>query len=135
MTNFLYLVLHLARKVTCYFWLFCVVLVSVSLTSINVLLKNKSRKYVTSGYSVWFWSQYLLRTSINVLLKNKSRNYLTWIANLTKLFLSVWKHEKPSPKVAHNQLKVVVFSIANCPQTSPKLNFCSIRIAHCATYV
>ena len=54
-TNFLYLVLHLAHKVT----LFSSVLVSV------------------------------LRTSINVLSKCKSRNYVTWIANLTKLFLSV----------------------------------------------
>ena len=56
-TNFLYLVLHLAHKVT----LFSSVLVSV------------------------------LRTSINVLSKCKSRNYVTWIANLTKLFLSVRK--------------------------------------------
>ena len=53
--DFLYLVLHLAGKVTCYFQLFSLVLVSV------------------------------LRTSINVL----SKNYVTWIANLTKLFLSV----------------------------------------------
>ena len=59
-TNFLYLVLHLARKVTCYFRLFSSVLVSV------------------------------LRTSIYVLPKSKSRNYVTWIANLTKLFLSVY---------------------------------------------
>ena len=58
-TNFLYLVLHLACKVTCYFRLFSLVLVSV------------------------------LRTSINVLSKSKSKNYVTWIANLTKLFLSV----------------------------------------------
>ena len=58
-TDFLYLVLHLARKVTCYFWLISSVLVSV------------------------------LRTSINVLSKSKSRNYVTWIANLTKLFLPV----------------------------------------------
>ena len=58
-TNFLYLVLHLACKVTCYFLLFSLVLVSV------------------------------LRTSINVLSKSKSKNYVTWIANLTKLFLSV----------------------------------------------
>ena len=54
-TDFLYLVLHLA----CYFQLFSSVLVSV------------------------------LRTSINVLSKSKSKNYVTWIANLTKLFLSV----------------------------------------------
>ena len=59
-TDFLYLVLHLACKVTCYFRLFSSVLVSV------------------------------LRTSINVLLKSKSKNYVTWIANLTKLFLSVY---------------------------------------------
>ena len=59
-TNFLYLVLHLACKITCYFPLFCSVLVSV------------------------------LRTSNNVLSKSKSRNYVTWIANLTKLFLSVY---------------------------------------------
>ena len=59
LTNFLYLVLRLACKVTCYFWLFSLVLVSV------------------------------LRTSINVLSKSKSRYYVTWIANLTKLFLSV----------------------------------------------
>ena len=59
-TDFLYLVLHLACKVTCYFQLFSSVLVSV------------------------------LRTSINVLSKSKSRNYVTWIANLTKLFLSVY---------------------------------------------
>ena len=59
-TNLLYLVLHLAHKVTCYFRLFSLVLVSV------------------------------LRTSINVLSKSKSKNYVTWIANLTKLFLSVW---------------------------------------------
>ena len=59
-TDFLYLVLHLACKVTCYFWLFSSVLVSV------------------------------LRTSINVLSKSKSKNYVTWIANLTKLFLSVY---------------------------------------------
>ena len=58
-TDFLYLVLHLACKVTCYFQLFSLVLVSV------------------------------LRTSISVLSKSKSRNYVTWIANLTKLFLSV----------------------------------------------
>ena len=58
--NYLYLVLHLALKVTCYFRLFSSVLVSV------------------------------LRTSINVLSKSKSRNYVTWIANLTKLFLSVY---------------------------------------------
>ena len=59
-TNFLYLVLHLARKVTFYFLLFSSVLVSV------------------------------LRTSINVLSKSKYKNYVTWIANLTKLFLSVY---------------------------------------------
>ena len=59
MTDFLYLVLHLAHKVTCCFQLFSSVLVSV------------------------------LRTSINVLSNSKSRNYVTWIANLTKLFLSV----------------------------------------------
>ena len=58
-TNFLYLVLHLACKVTSYFNLFNSILVSV------------------------------LRTSINVLSKSKSRNYVTWIPNLTKLFLSV----------------------------------------------
>ena len=59
-TGFLYLVLHLTRKVTFYFRLFSSVLVSV------------------------------LRTSINVLSKSKSRNYIKWIANLTKLFLSVY---------------------------------------------
>ena len=59
-TDFLYLVLHLVRKVTCYFWVLSSVLVSV------------------------------LRTSINVLSKSKSKNYVTWIANLTKLFLSVF---------------------------------------------
>ena len=59
-TDFLYLVLRLARKVTCYFQLFSLVLVLV------------------------------LRTSINVLSKSKSKNYVTWIANLTKLFLSVY---------------------------------------------
>ena len=59
-TNFLYLILRLACKVTCYFWLFSFVLVSVP------------------------------RTRINVLSKSKSKNYVTWIANLTKLFLSVW---------------------------------------------
>ena len=58
-TDLLYLVLHLACKVTCYFRLFSSVLVSV------------------------------LRTSINVLSKSKSKNFGTWIANLTKLFLSV----------------------------------------------
>ena len=58
-TDFLYLVLHLACKVTCYFLLFSLVLVSV------------------------------LRTSIDVLSKSKSKNYVTCIANLTKLFLSV----------------------------------------------
>ena len=58
-TDFLYLVLHLACKVTFYFQLFNSLLVSV------------------------------LRTSINVLSKSKSRNYVTWIANLTELFLSV----------------------------------------------
>ena len=58
-TNFLYLVLHLARKVTFYLQLFNSLLVSV------------------------------LRTSINVLSKSKARNYVTWISNLTKLFLSV----------------------------------------------
>ena len=59
MTDFLYLVLHLPCKVTCYFQLISSILVS------------------------------LLRTSINVLSKSKSRNCVTWIANLTKLFLSV----------------------------------------------
>ena len=59
-TNFLHLILRLACKVTCYFRLFSLVLVSV------------------------------LRTSINVLSKSKSKNYVTWIANLTKLFLSVF---------------------------------------------
>ena len=58
-TDFLYLVLHLPCEVTCYFRLFSSDLISV------------------------------LRTSINVLSKSKSRNYVTWIANLTKLFLSV----------------------------------------------
>ena len=50
----------MACKVTCYFQLFSSVLLSV------------------------------LRTSIDVLSKSKSRNYVTWIANLTKLFLSVY---------------------------------------------
>ena len=59
-TDFLYLILHLANKVTCYFQLLIFVSVSV------------------------------LRTSINVPSKSKSRNYVTWIANLTKLFLSVY---------------------------------------------
>ena len=63
LTDFLYLVLYLACKVTCYFWLFSLVLVSV------------------------------LRTSINVLWKSKSKNYVTWIANLIKLFLSVQFHK------------------------------------------
>ena len=62
MTDFLCLVLHLACKVTFYFQLFSWVLVSV------------------------------LRTSINMLSKSKSRNYVTWIANLTKLFLSVYRY-------------------------------------------
>ena len=62
-TNFSYLVLYLAGKVTCYFWLISLVLVSV------------------------------LRTSIDVLSKSKSKNYVTWIANLTKLFLSVVPHD------------------------------------------
>ena len=61
-TDFLYLVLRLAHKVTCYFRLFSLVLVSV------------------------------LRTSTNVLSKSKSKNYVTLIANLTKLFLSVYTH-------------------------------------------
>ena len=34
----------------------------------------------------------VLRTSIYVLSKSKSRNYVTWIANLTKLFLSVYSY-------------------------------------------
>jgi hypothetical protein len=51
--------MRLACEITCYFRLFSLVLVSV------------------------------LRTSINVLSKSKSKNYDTWIANLTKLFLSV----------------------------------------------
>ena len=46
-TNFLYLVLRLACKVTCYFWLFSSVLFSVLKTSINVLSKSKSKNYVT----------------------------------------------------------------------------------------
>ena len=62
MTNFLYLVLHLACKVTFYFRLVSSVLVSV------------------------------LRTSINVLSKSKSKGYVTWIADLTKLFLSVYAY-------------------------------------------
>ena len=59
MTNFLYLVLHWACKVTCYYQLVSSVLFSV------------------------------LRTSTNVLSKSKSRNCVTWIPNVTKLFLSV----------------------------------------------
>ena len=35
----------------------------------------------------------VLTTSINVLSKSKSKNYVTWIANLTKLFLSVYVHK------------------------------------------
>ena len=62
MTDFLYLVLHLACRVTSYYGLFSSVLVSV------------------------------LRTSTNVLSKSKSKNYVTWIPNLTKLFLSVRHH-------------------------------------------
>ena len=58
-TNFLYLVLHWACKVTCYYLLVSSVLFSV------------------------------LRTSTNVLSKSKSRNCVTWIPNVTKLFLSV----------------------------------------------
>ena len=58
-TNFLYLVLHWACKVTCYYQLVSSVLFSV------------------------------LRTSTNVLSKSKSRNCVTWIPNVTKLFLSV----------------------------------------------
>ena len=46
-TDFLYLVLHLACKVTCYFQLFSSVLLSVLRTSIDVLSKSKSRNYVT----------------------------------------------------------------------------------------
>ena len=59
-TNFLYLVLHWACKVTCYYQLVSSVLFSV------------------------------LRTSTNVLSKSKSRNCVTWIPNVTKLFLSVY---------------------------------------------
>ena len=58
-TDFLYLVLHLTCKVTCYIRVFRSVLVTV------------------------------LRTSIVVLSKSKSNHFVTWIANLTKLFLSV----------------------------------------------
>ena len=58
-TDFLYLVLHWACKVTCYYQLVSSVLFSV------------------------------LRTSTNVLSKSKSRNCVTWIPNVTKLFLSV----------------------------------------------
>ena len=46
-TDFLYLVLHLAHNVTYYYWLFSLVMVSVLRTSINVLSKSKSRNYVT----------------------------------------------------------------------------------------
>ena len=67
-TDFLYLVLHLAHKVKCYFRLFSSVLVSV------------------------------LRTSINMLSKRKSRIYVTWIANSTKLFLSVKGSYAPTPQ-------------------------------------
>ena len=68
MTDLLYLVLLLTRKITHCFRFFSLVLVSV------------------------------LRTSINVLSKSKSKNYVTWIANLTKLFLSVylWSIHPPS---------------------------------------
>ena len=59
--DFLYLVLHLAGKVTCYFQWYSSVLVSV------------------------------LRTSIHVLSKSKSKYCVTWIANLTKSFLSVYE--------------------------------------------
>ena len=42
-TDFLYLVLHLACQVTCYFRLFSLIFVSVLTTSINVLSKSKSK--------------------------------------------------------------------------------------------
>ena len=42
--------------------------------------------------------------------------------------------KKPTSKVAHNWPQFF-FSIANQPNTSPNLNFCSIQIAHRATYV
>ena len=73
-TNFLYLVLHLARKVSCFFQLFSSVLVSV------------------------------LRNNINVLLKSKSRNYVTWIANLTKLFLLVCLLFTPFQENIHSSI-------------------------------
>ena len=59
-TSYMYLVLHLARKVY------------------NMQNQNFSLVLVS-----------VLRTSINVLSKSKSKNYVTWIANLTKLFQSV----------------------------------------------
>ena len=76
-TDFLYLVLHLACKVTCYFWQGIPIATLYSYLSI---------------LDFWLFSSVLvsvLRTSINVLSESKSRNYVTWIANLTKLFLSV----------------------------------------------
>ena len=76
MTDFLYLVLHLTCKVKCYFRLFSSVFVSV------------------------------LQTSINVLSKSKSRNYITWIANLTKLFTSVYGlHLKKILSINFNQTR------------------------------
>ena len=117
MTDFLYLVLHLACKVTCYFQLFSSVLVSV------------------------------LRTSINVLSKSKSKNYVTWIANLTKLFLSVHccrfyqaflrpkTNNQPTKKflsfaVSEDQVK----QFNNCRLTL-KLNLCKILFLLCRAQI
>ena len=77
-TSYMYLVLHSTCKVTCYFRLFSSVLVSV------------------------------LRTSIDVLSMSKSRNYVTWIANLTKLFLSVYTAN----------IFEVIFTVFNCVRIS-----------------
>ena len=84
-TDLLNLLLHLACKVTCYFWLFSSVLVSI------------------------------LRTSINVLSKSKSRNCVTWIANLTKLFLSVYTKSLVNTNLFSTNFSSTHFQKASIP--------------------
>ena len=62
-TDFFYLVLHLARKVMCYFQLFSLVLV----TSINVLSKSKSRNYVAwiANLTRLLWGEVISNTVLD----------------------------------------------------------------------
>ena len=68
--------------------------------------------------------------------KKYKRNIIQLFSANTRVFFFNFANEnikKLASKVAHNRPQIIFFSIANQPNISPNLIFCSVKMAPCAT--